>query len=76
VVKVRIPEATESTYYLYGGGYDGSAFICGPGLPDELPKVIVVEDDAFIWRYEHSLDVSDGDPDAYGGYALASEQRK
>jgi hypothetical protein len=76
MVKIKVPEERESVYHLHGGGHDGSTFTCGPGLPNTPPTVLVVEDDKFVWRYEHTLRIYDDDGETYGAYALVSEHRK
>jgi hypothetical protein len=74
MVKVKLEEH-ENVFQLHKGGYDGSTFKCGPGLPHDPPKAITIEDDQFVWRYEHSLRVSD-DESTPGGYLLVKETRK
>lgn len=74
MVKVEVKEY-EHVYHLHGGGYDGSTFKCGPGLPTDPPPFISIEDEKFIWRYGHAMSLRDED-EAPGGYKLVSETRK
>ena len=74
MIKVK-SESRDYEYQFHGGGYDGSVFQCGPGLPDLPPMAIIVEDDRFVWRYEFGLGVGD-DEMTPGGYILVGERSK
>lgn len=75
MVRIEVSGDKECEYHFHGGGHDGSRIRCGPGLPWEPPRAIVIEDDEFTWRYEYTLSISD-DEETPGGYALAAEIRK